>query len=261
MDQKKRERGHLEEFKKNYLHFPEGEIEEREKPDFLIHGTGKVTGIELTELYQLSFGRKCPLQAQEKLRCRIIEKARKMYEENRGDPVDVSVGFDWGYTIKDKDICRISRELYEFVCGSISESKTKDYVEIGMHAEGSKDPPESIRWIKIRYNDPGGRRVKNNFWHILSVKSIPYLQIPYLQGELNKKNDKYDTYKESSDEVWLIFLIELMEYGGLSSAFVIPDETKENEFESPFDKIFLFSVWEGKVYELCKKIMYYDRRA
>jgi hypothetical protein len=44
-----------------------------------------------------------------------------------------------------------------------------------------------------------------------------------------------------------------MEYGGLSSAFVIPDEIKENEFESPFDKIFLFSVLEGKVYELCKK--------
>ncbi len=67
--------------------FPSGSILPTEEPDFLVIGTARIIGIELTELHREELPDRNPLQATESMRRRVVTRAQEIYVEFGLPPV------------------------------------------------------------------------------------------------------------------------------------------------------------------------------
>ena len=70
----KEEKDILEQFKKSYEFFPEGEVKKSERPDFLIQTVENKIGIELTEIFQDSYKGHSKYQQRSSDRHKFTEK-------------------------------------------------------------------------------------------------------------------------------------------------------------------------------------------
>jgi hypothetical protein len=91
---KPREHRHLSHFKEVCPFFPQGELEESESPDFIVHSGTRVVGIEHTEVFQPGPSHGESLQAQDSLAQRIVERAKQFYVRDYSRPLHVQVLFN-----------------------------------------------------------------------------------------------------------------------------------------------------------------------
>jgi len=87
------ERFQLDRFLESYPGAPVGHIEKTTHPDFIISTTGKVVGIELTQLYKTNQNSNFPPRKIEAFRETIVRCAKDIYNSKNGVPLDVGVLF------------------------------------------------------------------------------------------------------------------------------------------------------------------------
>ena len=79
-----RESIHIENFRNICPNFPAGRIEKTESPDFIIHASGGLIGIEYTQIFQPGPPHSGSLQAQDNLAQRIMKRAKEMWLQTDG---------------------------------------------------------------------------------------------------------------------------------------------------------------------------------
>jgi len=238
---KQREFWQLERFKQSYQLFPEGEIIAGEKPDFIINSPNDRIGIELTEFYNnqpTSDGR--PLQEQESLQKQIVQKAWALYEEHGGPKLYVNVLFGNSNLTK-KMVDVYAKKLATLISEYQLEVDTG--IDLGWDIESICKLPAGVQLIQInRY-----KKYKQDLWTVPMVGWVGESQPEYLQGIIDEKNVRYATYRQNCDIAWLLITVG---NSSPSSFTDITDLLRQHIFDSKFDRVFFFLIFDRKIVEL-----------
>lgn len=235
-------------FQENYKDMPYGKSEFNDKPDvmFTTH-TGKVIGIELTEgIYDEL------LMKESEYQIRFNEKVISQLEDKMSFKFHLDIDLDNKHPLKQNQI----------------EQTIKGVIEVCMQEFGELNPTESrdverldVDWGKASIHvqkcflDRGYRklpkgivRIRMSRYDILEKSRhpkykggvVPDFTIEQLNFILKKKNKALLNYKVC-DEQWLIIGEGFDFYSYINNVRI------ENEFESKFDKIFMYRASSSEV--------------
>ncbi|HEX8708807.1 MAG TPA: hypothetical protein VF723_11235 [Pyrinomonadaceae bacterium] len=240
IDKKQRERWQLETFRASYSDFPPGNITPSEEPDFLIENDGKVIGIELTGIYRPPTADRLPMQASESLMNQVVERARAIYEESGGPALWVSVLFSSFPQLRKSQVSELAAKLARIV--SDKNVKVGGSVRIENDWEDTDYFPEAFYTINIRHS----ASLTKGFWSVPTAAFIPQLAADDIQQTIDKKDTLCPTYRKKCQEAWLLIV-----YGSaLSSTFEMPNDVREHEYRSNFDRVFMCDVFSQVTVEL-----------
>ncbi len=243
MKKKERELAILQSFKKSCAWFPTGKIQATENPDFVIELADSILGIELTEIYHDSPDTRNPSQEQEALHRLVITEISRQHQLRGDAPITVDVSFNKAYRFSEKDVTNLASEILDFVTPFLPE--TGDQCVIDSDDETFENFPECLS------NMHAARFpfLKSISWTESGAKIGQELQSLSLQEIIDRKNKRCSFYRERCSSAWLVLVTDI----GMSSFFLIPDETRSHSFESKFDRVFLYRLFGRRVYELQTK--------
>ena len=238
------ERRQLDIFRNIFPDFPKGEIVSSEKPDFLVKGETKNFGIEISELHRDPSTNGIALQAQDELLKRICTKAEQIHDKKGILPVHVAIHFDHGFRLGKKHVTGLSNWIVEYI-----KNRTPfigEIVQEEKFVHPSCDFPEAIWRIQIIGLS---EEEKSVFWspHAISVLDIKPEQI---QRTLDKKKALFQSYQAQAEEVWLLIPYEI---GKPSTVFDPYETSKDCNYESPFQKVFLMNCFMRSFSEISIK--------
>ena len=197
--------------------FPLGEVEENEKPDFLLRTDNGFIGIELTELC-----RENPRGEGGKL-LKLPETAQKSYSELVGmAPVDVSVGFSLDAV--NLKFNHLKKSLVNFVCsnqGNIGQTFNLN-LPTGFCSIGIFSPLE---------NYMGVWRGARGFNTVIAPKEL-------IESCITKKNKLFRSYHKDTSRVWLLIIND--QFLGPGEVFARPEDLAKWKFDFNFEKVLLF---------------------
>lgn len=224
-----RERAHLDRFIELFPHFPSGEIECNESPDFKIHSEDMLLGIEHTEMLQPGLPHGDSLQAQDNLTKRVVSKAKNLYQQIYSQPLLVEIFFNPNIKIKKQHV----NYLAEIVFLLVSVQSIVPGTILFLEREIGKVNYLRREIISISiYGRPIGTE---NIWHSISVGWIPEIIIDQLQEKISEKEDRLDTYHAKCSEVWLLIVSE---YIRIPTSVDLSPSVLIHRFTTRFNRVF-----------------------
>lgn len=237
---KERELAHLLCFKEVCSFFPEGRIEPTERPDFVVHASTGLLGIEHTEVFQPGLPHGGSIQAQESLRKRVVSRAKDFYTRSCSLLLHVYVFFNRGIEIKKQDTANMAKVLAQLV-GEASPGIGK-IVKLEPTWETWKNFPEEIAYILIHRD----KRYKGSDWIAVSAGFVPSIAPEDIQARIEAKESKLDDYKTRCSEVWLVIVADEFQ---VSSTVNLARPVMEHGYATEFDRVFFFCNYERKFFE------------
>ena len=238
---KGRELVHLQRFKEVCPFFPEGEIEATEKPDFIVHTRDRLVGIEHTEVFQPGPSHGGSLQAQDSLMQRIVGQARDLYMQAGGQSLHVQILFNPGVEIRKQDTAAIAETVAQLV--EQASVEPGDYAELKPSLETYASFPREVAFIRI-YCHPGGRK---HHWYCPSIGFIPAITQEDIQGTIEGKERKLDSYTTKCSEVWLLIVANEFR---VPSTVDLTQPAMEHCYQTQFDRVFFFWNFDRRFIEL-----------
>lgn len=252
-EKKKIEWNQFERFKNCFHDFPHGTVNHKDKPDFRVHTENGIYGIEHTRIFRPKSKQGIVLQEQEKLKEETVKKARSLYHESGNRPnliVDVFFRNHYGLKLKDYDtkltkqkVDGLANKISKFVMNNIPDPDSR-IVLPRMKPSTFKNLPKEIQQITIQ------RDLKSNqeIWDPSLGGFVPELTPDILQKSIDKKQGSIGMFDVDCLKNWLL----IVEAGtNPSKSF---DSEKDNFvnhiYNTDFDKIFLFRMLDGKLYNL-----------
>ncbi|MFI5253059.1 MAG: hypothetical protein ACHQQQ_11590 [Bacteroidota bacterium] len=235
------ERYFLDVFKKLYRDFPEGEIIHGEGPDFQVHGSNSVTGIEITRLFQKRSNNFPPPQALESESELIVQLAHTIYKKKNLPPLNVNVAFLFQAILVKRNRRSIANELARIV--SESALFANPIITIDYRNNSERIFSEKIAYIRIAkgYDD---------FWGTSGSGMGQSDFIDELQKEIDDKNKKRKKYLPKCNGHWLLIVADGF---GPSAAFSPSEQTKSHQYCSFFERTFFLERISEKFFELRTK--------
>ncbi len=224
------------------IHFEYGELHIFERPDFLYKISKKTIGIEVTRVFQTHKIGEKSLQAIENERQIIVEQAQRTFDEIEGSPkLDIAVHFGYYTDVNKKNRSILANKLVDLILKNIPSINSSIIIENKF--ENIEDFPEEINSIRIA----NFSFLNRNNWHVPGFGFIQSNCIKEIQDILNKKNGYLSVYKENCGYCWLLIVADSL---FPSSAFEPSLQTKENIYNSDFDRAFFMWDWFGKYFEI-----------
>lgn len=239
MKNKTEEKYYLDLFKKYFSGFPQGEIKPCERPDFLITNNNKTIGIELTKIYQKN-NRNLPFPAQDSIANDIVGRIRNLLKRNKQNDCEIhlNLSIDRNLTKKEREI--IAKKVYRIIEERVVTLNIPSEIENDF--EDLENFPEEVSRISV-YKLPN---LLSPFVSDAKAGWMQYDMIDLLQETINRKSNKVNQYFNCK-QLWLLIHTVSMSSG----AFFNPsEETLNYHFSSCFDRVFYFSGFDKKVYEL-----------
>jgi len=228
----------LSRFQSSYAKFPVGEIEQIDKPDFVVHGSKKI-GIEITQIFQ----------DQESPKGSVIRKTETFQRLLLEDTIEI-------LRKRNFQICLIDIGLN---LGELSKSvKPRTIAEICAKEICKLVPPKADSknsTLTIQNFGQMPNLVDDiNIWFSNSLKDFEYVESSggvgmtltneKLQFLLNKKEKVLQSY-EKCDEYWLVIK------EGSSIADYFPKiEIDKSTIQTSFNKVFLIRQFGSEVIKL-----------
>lgn len=228
--EKSRELNHLQHFKDVCSFFPDGEIEKTEMPDFIVHVENRTLGVEHTEVFQPGPSHGESLQAQDNLAIRVVEKAKNLYAQSRGQPLHVQILFNsrikmnkQGIDVIAEKVACLVEETHVETGSSVTLKRTREILDRF---------PREVALIHI-YQHPGG---KLNHWKCSSAGHVPQITQEDLQAIIDKKDRKLNAYT-SCPEVWLLIVADNLR---IPSSVDLTQSAVANHYTTRFNRVFFF---------------------
>jgi hypothetical protein len=235
------ERWTLEQLRALLPSFPPGDVIPGEEPDFtLVLDDGRKVGVELTELHRKVLPGKIPPQSQEALKHRAVKRAQDIYDSTKNPYLHVSVHFA-NIELSKSDIPRLAQKIADLV-GSVIPPPGEARVAEPDYGSQNNFPEEFHR--VSAYNLPSAER---SFFTAPGATWVATLQSDDIRRALSSKDGKYARYRGQTDEVWLVVSCNT---GFMSTWFEGVDQFHERVFETKFDRVFILSLFDGRVIEI-----------
>ncbi|TFY98842.1 hypothetical protein [Ramlibacter humi] len=238
---KELERHFLNRFLSHLVPPLDGEVEPGEEPDFVIASGGRRIGIEMTELHRKHAGSGRPMQADQAMRKRVIDRAKELYDAEGHPPVHVSVFFNEHHPIQKEAV----EPLAKAIVGTIQRN---------MPASGEASR-ETYDWVNRAY-------FPEHFIEI-SVHNFPVMTQSFFSGPggtwlvdvtpddiqrvLDAKEGKYTAYRRRCEEAWLVINCD-GEF--MSTWFDFDNEALAGPFRSGFERVFIVRHFANAMNEL-----------
>ena len=221
--------------------FPAGEVLPSERPDFVIDGE---LGIEVTQYFRKPPRNGRPMQEQESMRHYLLTEAEHYVAQRSALNLFVSVEFDPAEQVFSKSVPERAAKLGEMVLMQVDRAKPTAVVMPNW--ANAKRYPDGIRQVSVSR----APHLPGNLWTSAECGRIADITPEEIETILTRKNHKYLGYDKTLDEMWLLIVANGTH---LSSSFTVSDVVSEREYESMFDRIFLFQYFESDVWELRTK--------
>jgi hypothetical protein len=213
MANKEAERQAIDDFSSLYDEFPQGEIESREEPDFIVGGR---VGIEVTDYFRPEPWSPSPPQEQEALQRRIVNAAEKLWVEGGHPPRVVNVIFDPGGRLAKRDILAVAHQLVSFAVASLSTD-----------AAFGRPLPEGVGSVTVY-------PYKHLAWLVSGAVWPPDVDESELRRIITKKETKLPQYQKACAENWLLIVVS---GGRRASLSLLPQSF--TSFKSSFERVLL----------------------
>jgi hypothetical protein len=216
--------------------FPDGDISERESPDFLFRSGQGAIGIEVTELFRPQGTADFPLQQAESFHERIMRKAEELYRQGSSPDVDVLV-----YFLNDcarRELTETAASLVSFVATHYQVGETHTF---DGHADGF---PAGFSVIRIAPPLPESTCP----WRCLKSGGPLKLEQQTLAEAISEKEALLPRYRAAVGRIWLLVVIRAFPI----TTFWVPREICMWKFTFGFEKVLLFTQWDSKVIELSR---------
>jgi hypothetical protein len=232
---------YVEQLRRALSSFPAGQIVPAEAPDFVVHTANGALGIEVTAIYQQPVSGQLPLQAVERLREYVVQRAQAIHESRGGPPLYLSAYFSPNARLSKSDVEACAEQLAEFVV-SIEMPPGSD-MEYEETVRGRGQLPAEFSALRV-YRVPGQ---VERFWAAPSAGFVPHCTPEDLQAVLDTKSAKVDRYRTNCEHLWLLIAINGF---ALSASLDVPESTLTARFHSRFDRAFLLENHRSRVWEL-----------
>ena len=238
IEKKEVERARLMQLRAIYARFPEGEIEDHERPDFLLRGRD-VLGIEVTGLHS---DRGIADRRAEGAWRRAIDDARAEYKRDNLSPCHVIIEWHGPPTRSREGGTRTSRSIAATVEQIIAATRDRE-VHIEYSGHGGIQLPNGVERMDVqRVHDWA-----EGFWDFKQGAVVPTWSPSFIQAAINKKEQLFDRYREKCDRVWLVLLAE---HDYASSWGEHTDSSRANVYVTRFEHVLVFRTLSGQVTEL-----------
>lgn len=229
---KERERFLVESFIRN-ANLQAEIVEAREAPDFIISVDGKLTGLEVTELFVSDTPGGESLQAGESISSLIATNAQRMYQAAGGSPVNLSMCFYPGMSLRTINRDKAARAICDFVLAlGITTSEHIDW-----RPENCEDPqiqlPEQIAFVHAL----GVPSFDMAHWAVARAGWVAPLREAPLQQRINEKAKRISAYQNAIPINWLLVVADAMKP---SSLIEVKPDFATNNLQSPFDRTFFY---------------------
>lgn len=229
--QQNREKAHLLTFKESIKKFPEGEIINYERPDFLIKNDQHITGIELTELFHEPRKDGTILQARENYIFEILNETTQLYNSLNFSTVNVHVIFSVHAKLGKRKVDRLVEQLVDIVKKNIpTENKAHTTIR---RASTNNILPSELSMVKVVRLDG---IEKSKFYPTGIGGAIPEIPTEFIEEGISSKNEKVEEYRNCCDKIWLLLVVD----GFLpSSWFEVKGPALKETYSSNFDKTYI----------------------
>lgn len=219
---KARERFLIEKFRSAFVEFPEGDLVDDEPPDFIVAGaSGHRTGLELTDYYNPG-ARERFHPAQRRAEASILNHVSRNARSPHNRTAIVSIQFLDEVPIRKNEI----PEIAERVSARLNELYSGDSERA--NADSLPSAIESVSLTRLEGHQG-----------LQPVHTSAYWPGPIDEQEIAriilKKEAKLPTYRQKTDEMWLVIFIDCNE----PACGTLYPSSFATRFRTSFDRIFL----------------------
>ena len=211
--------------------FSHGEPVPSEEPDFVLETPDGLLGVEITRFFvETEIGSR-PLQEQESIRAKVLRKASQLFGETRRPFLQVNVFFSAAKPLSNSDVDHLANALATLV--SDLDVAPGEICTLDDH----NDPRQKLPAQVLSVMAVGSTRFTKNHWFFDDTALTPEVTTAQIQRILDDKRDKYPVYRRDTTRVWLLIVLD---GGGMSSLADFPSATLATSYTSCFDRVFLF---------------------
>ena len=218
-------------------------VEVREAPDFIISVDGKLTGLEVTELFVSGTPGGESVQARESISSQIAASAQRMYQADGGSPVHLPMCFYPGISLRDVNRDKAAQAICDFLLGLGLTA----FERIDWRPEDSYDRqiqlPEQIAFVHAL----GVPSFDRAHWAVARTGWVAPRRKAPLQQRINEKAKRIVAYQNAIQTNWLLIVADAMKPSSLIEA---NSDFAANNIQSPFDRTFFYRHPDGFI-ELC----------
>jgi hypothetical protein len=229
LDTKQIESGHFKYFRQLLADFPEGEVWHEDEPDFLVHSSNGVLGIEHRQLFQPARANGPPLQAFESQIDEIVSLAQEHAELRGMAPVHVGLFFSLTHSLTKEKRLALARAIARFIYENLPRESGSLTLEYDTEHKG--DIPEGLDLAIITRSEHG----KRHHWQSSEAGQAVRDCREILQSAIDDKADKITNYLKVCDACWLLVASD----GLKPSSFIHADQiSREYTYSSPFERTY-----------------------
>ncbi|MGH6847912.1 MAG: hypothetical protein ACREC0_10890 [Methylocella sp.] len=190
------EKHYFERLRKVYK-MPDGCVVYGDKPDVIVSGAKKI-GIEITNFYLQAGSLRTSEQRQRQVRECIVAKAQKLYRDQGGRGIELTIGFHTDDPITPPremklpdELAALARRIDSRAIGQLERSLFQAIPEIS-----------SVYLNTREYQDAT--------WRVMGTYTVGLMSEALLEGIVREKESKSAKY-EPCDAYWLLIVVEAMD--------------------------------------------------
>jgi hypothetical protein len=200
-------------------------VHETESPDFLIHESERVLGVEITVFHLPPEPGAPPHQEQQHLKDRIAATAEQIHNDNGGPGLYVTAVFRDSMRLRRNDVRSFSEALVEAVLSVPTPASIHETMEV----PGDVLPP-FVSGLLIHGSIDGQDRL----WQADAGGWVASITPEQIQSVLEKKDRTVGTARTKCDELWLAVVEDPFSRGAPAKA---NDECLGHTYSSSFDRV------------------------
>lgn len=171
-------------------------VEKSESPDFLFRNSGRIIGVEHTEIF---LDKEYPLQAIESVEDKILSFAEKYADRNEYIPARTKILFGDVRGIKAKQREVLAANIADYVQEHLLASKKNDFEQIRLES--------SFKEVKAIYATVMPRGFENHYFAPRAGWVKPDAT-KELSDSILRKSKKLESCRSKCDEAWLLIVAD-----------------------------------------------------
>lgn len=239
MTKKKRiERQYLEVFRGTLDDFTVVDIEDTERPDFLVTLPECVLGLEITRIYRDPEPGSPPLQFQDAERNQVIERVQALATDHGLCPLLADVYFNSQWTIRKQDRDSIAQSLFDLVAARLPA--IDEHLTLENRPPLTAEFPPQVEAISLwRF-----KSLKSHLWEVGDAGIVNEDFAPELQRIITRKTPHVPVYRARCEKCWLVIVAD---WRAPSGFFEISDRVSSESYETDFNRVYFLEAYSGRV--------------